>query len=253
MKETVIQLTDVRKSFGSHRVLDGVSLDVYRGETLAVIGRSGTGKSSALRLISGLAEPDSGVVKVFGKDISHYTEEELSGIRARIGVVFQYAALFDSLTVFENVAFRLLRDLKMSPDRAWKVAAQKLEMVGLPERVLSLVPSELSGGMRKRVGLARAIAAEPEVVLYDEPTSGLDPITADSIDSLIASLQERLHVTSVVVTHDMDGAYKVADRIAMLYDGKIIGCDTPEAIRDTKNPHIRQFVTGSSNGPIPVP
>jgi phospholipid/cholesterol/gamma-HCH transport system ATP-binding protein len=251
--EIIIQLEDVHKSFGEHRVLDGISLEVTRGETLVVIGRSGTGKSSALRIIAGLAEPDAGVVRVFGKDISHYGEEELNEIRKKISVVFQYAALFDSLTCFENVAFRLLRDLKMSERKALKIAAEKLDMVGLSERVLSLYPSELSGGMRKRVGLARAIAADPEVVLYDEPTSGLDPITSDAIDALIVSLQKRLKVTSIVVTHDMESAYKVANRIAMLYDGKIIGCDTPEGIRTTKNPYIRQFITGSSAGPIPVP
>ena len=251
--ETVIQLEAVSKAFGSHRVLDGVSLDVFRGETLVVIGRSGTGKSTVLRLVTGLSEPDSGTVRVFGRDISRYAEQELNEIRKRIGVVFQYAALFDSLTNFENVAFRLLRDLGMSVPKAWRIAAEKLEMVGLPERVLSLRPSELSGGMRKRVGLARAIAADPEVVLYDEPTSGLDPVTAGAIDDLIVSLQKRLKVTSVVVTHDMESAYQVANRIAMLYDGKIIGCDAPEGIRNSKNPVIRQFVTGSSTGPIPVP
>ena len=251
--EAVIQLTDVQKSFGTHRVLDGVSLEVFRGETLVIIGRSGTGKSTALRLVTGLSEPDAGVVRVFGRDISRYGEEEMAEIRKRIGVVFQYAALFDSLDCFENVAFRLLRDRGVGRAQAWKKAVEKLEMVGLPERVLSLYPSELSGGMRKRVGLARAIAADPEVVLYDEPTSGLDPITSDAIDELIVSMQKRLKVTSIVVTHDMDSATKVANRIAMLYDGKIIGCDTPEGIRNTKNPYIRQFVAGSSTGPIPVP
>lgn len=251
--ETVIQLENVHKSFGAHRVLDGVSLEVVRGETLVVIGRSGTGKSTALRLITGLAAPDAGVVRVFGRDLAKCDEDELHGIRQRIGVVFQYAALFDSLTNFENVAFRLLRDLKVPPAKAWKAAVEKLEMVGLPERVLSLYPSELSGGMRKRVGLARALAADPEVVLYDEPTSGLDPVTSGAIDELIVSLQKRLRVTSVVVTHDMESAYRVANRIVLLYDGRIRGSDTPEGIRASKDPYVRQFVTGSSTGPIPVP
>ncbi len=251
--EAIIQIMNISKSFGDHRVLEGVSLDIIRGETLAIIGRSGTGKSTALRLITGLTNPDAGVIRVFGRDISRYGEEEMNDIRKRIGVVFQYAALFDSMNCFENVAFRLLRDLGLSRDQAWKIAVEKLEMVGLSERVLSLFPSELSGGMRKRVGLARAIAADPEIVLYDEPNSGLDPITSDAIDNLIVSLQKRLKVTSVVVTHDMESAGKVANRIAMLYDGKIIGCDTPEGIRKTENPYIKQFVTGSSSGPIPVP
>jgi phospholipid/cholesterol/gamma-HCH transport system ATP-binding protein len=169
-----------------------------------------------------------------------------------MGVVFQYAALFDSLTVFENVAFRLLRDFEMPQDKALEVVRQKLELVGLKDDLLDLKPAQLSGGMRKRVGLARAIAVDPEIILYDEPTSGLDPVTSEAINDLILDMQKKLGVTSVVVTHDMHSAYKVANRIAMIYDGKIIEIGTPEEIKRSTNPYIIQFVTGSVEGPMPV-
>jgi phospholipid/cholesterol/gamma-HCH transport system ATP-binding protein len=195
--------------------------------------------------------PDSGQVWVEGQEIENMAETELNEMRKKMGVVFQGAALFDSLTVFENVAFRLLRDFQMPRKKALEVCHQKLELVGLKDEVAFRKPSQLSGGMRKRVGLARAIAVDPEIILYDEPTSGLDPVTSEAINDLILDMQKKLSVTSIVVTHDMQSAYKVANRIAMIYDGKIIGLGTPEEIRNTRNPYIRQFVTGSVEGPMP--
>ena len=250
--EKLVELKDVYKSFGDRKVLDGVSLELFRGETLAIIGRSGVGKSTVLKHIAGLSSPDSGEVWVEGSRIDQMREEPLNEIRKKMGVVFQYAALFDSLTVFENVAFRLLRDFKMPEGKARQAVASKLELVGLKDDLLDLKPAQLSGGMRKRVGLARAIAVDPEIVLYDEPTSGLDPVSSEAINDLILELQKKLGVTSVVVTHDMHSAYKVANRIAMLYDGKIIGTGSPAEIKSSPDPVIHQFVTGSVEGPIPV-
>jgi phospholipid/cholesterol/gamma-HCH transport system ATP-binding protein len=205
-----------------------------------------------LKHVAGLLAPDSGEVWVEGQSLPNLSEEELNELRKKMGVVFQYAALFDSLTVFENIAFRLLRDFKMAPAKARDVVGQKLELVGLKPDLMDLKPSQLSGGMRKRVGLARAIAVDPEIILYDEPTSGLDPVTSEAINSLILDMQKKLKVTSMVVTHDMHSAYKVANRIAMIYDGKIIGVGTPDQIRQSTDPVIHQFVTGSVDGPIPI-
>jgi len=248
----LIQLKNVNKSFGERKVLQNVNLDVYAGETLVIIGRSGVGKSTILKLMAGLAMPDSGEVWIEGEEICHLKEGELNELRKKMGVVFQYAALFDSLTVFENIAFRLLRDFKMTDAQAVEVVKRKLELVGLKDDLLSLKPAQLSGGMRKRVGLARAIAVNPEIILYDEPTSGLDPVTSEAINDLILDMQKKLKMTSVVVTHDMHSAYKVANRIAMIYDGKIIGIGTPDEIKKSKDPYIVQFVTGSVEGPMPV-
>jgi phospholipid/cholesterol/gamma-HCH transport system ATP-binding protein len=248
----LIQLKNVTKSFGERKVLEQVNLDVYAGETLVIIGRSGVGKGTILKLMAGLAVPDSGEVWIEGEEICHLKEDELNELRKKMGVVFQYAALFDSLTVFENIAFRLLRDFKMTRVNAVEVVKQKLELVGLKDDLLDLKPAQLSGGMRKRVGLARAIAVNPEIILYDEPTSGLDPVTSEAINDLILDMQKKLKMTSVVVTHDMHSAYKVANRIAMIYDGKIIGIGTPEEIKKSQDPYIVQFVTGSVEGPMPV-
>jgi phospholipid/cholesterol/gamma-HCH transport system ATP-binding protein len=248
----LIQLKNVNKSFGDRKVLADVNLHVYAGETLVIIGRSGVGKSTILKLMAGLAMPDSGEVWIEGEEICHLKEDELNELRKKMGVVFQYAALFDSLTVFENIAFRLLRDFKMTRAAAVEVVRQKLELVGLKDDLLDLKPAQLSGGMRKRVGLARAIAVNPEIILYDEPTSGLDPVTSEAINDLILDMQKKLKMTSVVVTHDMHSAYKVADRIAMIYDGKIIGIGTPDEIKKSQDPYIVQFVTGSVEGPMPV-
>jgi len=252
MGDAVIQLKRVVKRFGERKVLDGLDLEVLWGETLVIIGRSGVGKSTILKQISGLAVPDEGEVWVEGREIDRMEEGELNELRKRMGVVFQYAALFDSLTVFENVAFRLLRDFGMSEAKAREVVVQKLELVGLKGDLLDLKPAQLSGGMRKRVGLARAIAVDPQIILYDEPTSGLDPVTSEAINDLILDMQRKLKVTSVVVTHDMHSAYKVANRIAMIYDGRIIGSGTPKEIEESRDPFIRQFVTGSVEGPMPI-
>jgi phospholipid/cholesterol/gamma-HCH transport system ATP-binding protein len=248
----LIQLKNVNKSFGERKVLENVNLDVCAGETLVIIGRSGVGKSTVLKHIAGLVPADSGEVWVEGQEIRHLKEEELNELRKKMGVVFQYAALFDSLTVFENIAFRLLRDFKMTEAKAIEVVKQKLELVGLKDDLLYLKPAQLSGGMRKRVGLARAIAVDPEIILYDEPTSGLDPVTSEAINDLILDMQKKLKITSVVVTHDMHSAYKVANRIAVIYDEKIIEIGTPEEIKNSRNPYVVQFVTGSVDGPMLV-
>jgi phospholipid/cholesterol/gamma-HCH transport system ATP-binding protein len=250
--ESIIQLKGVDKQFGDFKVLREVSLDIYRGETLVIIGRSGVGKSTILKHMAGLMLPDSGEVWVEGQNVGSLTEERLNELRKKMGVVFKYAALFDSLTVFENIAFRLLRDFQMPRLKAMEVVRRKLELVGLKDELMDRKPAELSGGMRKRVGLARAIAVDPEIILYDEPTSGLDPVTSEAINDLILDMQKKLGVTSVVVTHDMHSAYKVANRIAMIYDGKIIGTGTPDEIKNSPDPYIRQFVTGSVEGPMPI-
>lgn len=250
--EPIIRLKGVNKQFGDFKVLENVDLEVKPGETLVIIGRSGVGKSTILKHMAGLLAPDSGEVWVEGQDVARLTEEELNELRKKMGVVFQYAALFDSLTVFENIAFRLLRDFGMTRVKAIEVVKQKLELVGLKDEIIDRKPSQLSGGMRKRVGLARAIAVDPEIILYDEPTSGLDPVTSEAINDLILDMQKKLKVSSVVVTHDMHSAYKVANRIAMIYDGKIIGVGTPDEVKNSPDPIIHQFVTGSVEGPMPV-
>jgi len=248
--EPVVQLKDVGKTFGSRKVLSGFNLVVRSGETYVIVGRSGVGKSTVLKHMAGLTLPDEGLVKVFGRDVTSLDEQALNEFRKKIGFVFQYAALFDSLTVFENVAFRLLRDFRMPESRAMEVVKEKLDLVGLEPDTVDRMPSELSGGMKKRVGLARAIAVDPEVILYDEPTSGLDPISSQAINLLILDMQKKLKVTSVVVTHDMASAYQVADRIGMIYDGHIIHEGTPADTRDTLNPYVKQFITGSVEGPM---
>jgi phospholipid/cholesterol/gamma-HCH transport system ATP-binding protein len=246
---STITLTDVWKSFGPNKVLKGVNLEVKKGEIMVIIGRSGCGKSVLLKHIIGLMKPDKGKIEVFNNDITRMSEDRLRGIREKFGMLFQGAALFDSLNVAENVGFFLFEHTRMKKNEIMKIVASKLELVGL-SGVEGLMPSELSGGMRKRVGLARAIAADPEVILYDEPTTGVDPILAANINRLIRKLQDKLSLTSVVVTHDMASAYYIADRIAMLYDGKIIEVGTPDEIKHTSNPIVRQFITGSPEGPI---
>lgn len=252
MNKALISLRNVTKQFDGRKVLDNISLEVLEGETLVIIGRSGVGKSTILKHIAGLLLPDEGEVWVEGQEIGNLNEDGVNELRKKMGVVFQYAALFDSLTVFENVAFRLLRDFKMPFPQAIETVKRKLELVGLKDDLLDLKPAQLSGGMRKRVGLARAIAVDPEIILYDEPTSGLDPVSSEAINDLVLEMQKKLGVTSVVVTHDMHSAYKVANRIAMIYDGKIIGIGTPDEIRASQDPFIHQFVTGSVEGPMPI-
>lgn len=247
----MIEITELHKSFGNHHVLKGVNLKIEKGESMVVIGGSGSGKSVLLKHIIGILKPDKGNILIDGIDITKLNERELYKIRKKFGMLFQMAALFDSLTVWENVGFALIRQKRMKDEDVRRIASEKLRLVGLVD-VEDLMPSELSGGMKKRVGLARAIAHEPEILLYDEPTTGLDPIMADAINDLIIEMKNKLSVTSVAITHDMHSAYKIADRIAMLYDGKIIGTGSPEEIKNTENPIIKQFITGSAYGPIKI-
>ena len=244
-----IEIKNLWKTFNANKVLRGVNLTVESGSTLVVIGRSGCGKSVLLKHIIGLMRPDSGEAIVDGKDIWKIRGGELDDLRRRINMVFQGGALFDSLTVGENVGFELIEYTTMSEREIFDRVDEALSMVGL-SGIENLTPSELSGGMRKRVALARAICTRPEIVLYDEPTTGVDPITADSINELIISLHDKLKVTSVAVTHDMKSAYKIADRIAMLYQGQIIAVGTPEEIQNTKHPIVHQFINGLAHGPI---
>jgi phospholipid/cholesterol/gamma-HCH transport system ATP-binding protein len=245
----VIEIRGLSKRFGKKVVLDGLDLTVPKGKNTVVIGGSGTGKSVLIKCVVGLLRPDSGEIRIEGEDVTKMDERELVRVRRKFGMLFQGAALFDSLDVGDNVAFALRR-LKMFPERQIReVVEEKLTMVGLRD-IQRLMPAELSGGMKKRVGLARAIAAEPDILLYDEPTTGLDPIMADVINGLIVSLRESLGVTSISITHDMASAYKIADHIAMLYKGKIVEVGTPAEIRGSSNPVVRQFVEGRAHGPI---
>ncbi len=247
----MIRIVDLKKNFDDLEVLKGVNLTINRGETVVVIGRSGCGKSVLLRHIIGLMMPDSGKVFVDGLDVTELKEKQLYELRKRFGMLFQGAALFDSLSVLDNVGLGLREHTNLSDEEIRKIACDKLEMVGLG-RLDDKKPAELSGGMKKRVGLARAIAMDPPVVLYDEPTTGLDPIMADVINGLIRDLQKRLGITSIAVTHDIKSAYKIGDRLALLYDGKIVFEGTPEETRSTPNELVRQFIEGNAQGPIPI-
>jgi phospholipid/cholesterol/gamma-HCH transport system ATP-binding protein len=245
----MIEVRNLDKSFGTKRVLHGTNLTISPGESLAVIGQSGCGKSVLLKHFIGLLKPDAGEVIVEGEDIWRVSQERLYEIREKFGILFQAAALFDSMTVSENISLGLREHTSMDNGEIERRVADCLAMVGLPGTE-DLKPAELSGGMKKRVGLARAIAMKPKYVLYDEPTTGLDPIAADAINDLIIRLNEQLKVTTVVVTHDIVSTYKVADRIVMLHDGKIIYSGTPAETRNTDNPIVRQFIEGHAEGPI---
>lgn len=245
----MIEIQDVHRSFDGHKVLDGVNLTINTGETTVIIGRSGCGKSVLLKHIIGLLMPDSGRVLINGKDVTKMDEKELSALRMKFGMLFQGAALFDSLNIFENVAFSMIEHTTIDRPTMQKRVKECLALVGL-KGIEDKKPAELSGGMRKRVGLARAIARWPQIMLYDEPTTGIDPIMGDAINDLIIDLHNKLKVTSIAVTHDMISAYKIADRIAMLYNGKIIAVGTPDEIKGTKDPVVKQFITGASKGPI---
>ena len=247
----MIEIVNVCKSFNGSQVLNNVRLTVKRGETLVIIGQSGGGKSVLLKHVIGILRPDSGRILIEGTDIATASSEELNAIRHKFGMLFQGAALFDSMTVLENVGFGLYEHTNLSDKEIRRRVKENLALVGL-EGIEEKKPAELSGGMRKRVGLARAIAMGPQIILYDEPTTGIDPIMGDVIDELILKLRDHLAVTSVAVTHDMKSAYKIADRIAMLYQGQIIEVGTPDQIRNSSNPVVQQFVTGSSQGPIKV-
>ena len=246
-----IEVVDLHRSFDDNHVLRGVNLEVRKGESMVVIGGSGVGKSVLIKCIIGLVKPDSGSVRVDGQEITSLNEKPLNEIRKKFGMLFQAGALFDSLPVWENVGFGLKQHTGLKDEEIKAIAVEKLRLLGL-RNVEDLMPSELSGGMRKRVSLARAIAMEPEILLYDEPTTGLDPIMADAINDLIVQMRKKLEVTSIAITHDMVSAYKIADRIAMLYEGKIIGVGTPQQIRKSSNAIVQQFIQGRAEGPISV-
>jgi len=248
-KTMSIEIKNLFRNFNHSPVLKGVDLKINKSETLVIIGRSGCGKSVLLKHIIGILRPDSGEIVVDGVDITRLRERDLMHYRKRFGMLFQGAALFDSLTIEENVAFELDEHLCLPYNERKKRVKEYLGMVGL-EGIENKKPAELSGGMRKRVGLARAIAMNPEFILYDEPTTGIDPIMGDIINDLIVKLHDQLKVTSIVVTHDMVSAYKIADRIAMLYRGKIVFLGSPEEIKESPDPIVRQFITGSAEGPI---
>lgn len=245
----MIIISNIQKSFGPKQVLKRVNLKIYDGESLVILGPSGCGKSVLLKHIIGLMKPDSGQVLIDGEDITGFNQNQLDALRMRMGMLFQSAALFDSLNVEGNVAFALRRHTSLTDRAIHHIVSEKLEMVGLPGTNY-LMPSELSGGMRKRVGLARAIAMEPEIILYDEPTTGLDPIMTSAIDELHLSLKERLGVTSIVVTHDLKSAYRVCDRIALHYGGEIVEIGTREEIINSPNPVVQQFIRGEAHGPM---
>lgn len=237
----MIELKNVCKSFGDRQVLKNINLKINQGETLAIIGGSGSGKSTLLRLMIGLIRPTSGEIWIDGSEISHLSEKELDQVRLRMGMVFQYSALFDSMSVGDNVAFGLREHTDYSEEQIARIVEEKLELVGLPGRA-GMMPGELSGGMKKRVSLARAIAFEPSLIFYDEPSSGLDPIMTEKIDDLIIQTQKKLQVTSIVVTHDMASACHIADRIAMVYEGQLIAIDTVDEFRRLDDPRVRAFL-----------
>lgn len=251
MANYAIELIDVVKNFRQQRVLDCLSLNIVRGETTVIIGRSGGGKSVMLKHMIGLMRPDAGRVLVESQDMSRLNEKQLNKLRRRFGVLFQDAALFDSMNVLDNVAFPLREHTDLSPAQIKKLVTEKLHLVGLKD-VESKMPGELSGGMRKRVGLARAIALEPEIILFDEPTTGLDPLMTNAINQLIKETQSALGITAVVISHDMQGAYYMAHHMAMLYEGKIIAQGTPEEFRQSPNPVVQQFIHGRIEGPMEV-
>ena len=247
----MIQLISLHKSFGKQKVLNGLDLEIEEGKTTVIIGRSGGGKSVLLKHIIGLMRPDSGEVLIDGTDITKLGEGALNDIRKRFGMLFQEAALFDSMTVGENVAFPLREHTRMKEEEIRQTVADRLCSVGL-RGVEEKMPSELSGGMRKRVGLARAIAMQPRIVHFDEPTTGLDPVMTEAINRLIVETQKSFHLTCIVISHDIRSIFEIGDRIAMLYEGEIIEYGTPDELRASQNPVVVQFLAGSIEGPIRV-
>ena len=248
--DTKIELQGVKKRFGQKVVLDGVDLKIGKGESVVIIGGSGTGKSVTIKSVLGILRPDAGKIFIDGNDTTHISGRAREAVLKKFGMLFQGAALFDSLPVWENVAFGLIQGRGMARKQAKDIAIAKLAKVGLGPEVAQLSPSELSGGMQKRVGLARAIAADPEILFFDEPTTGLDPIMADVINDLIVSTVKDLGVTAVSITHDMVSARKISDRIAMLYQGKIIWQGPTAEIDNSGNPYVDQFIHGRAEGPI---
>lgn len=249
MAKIAIKVENLIKTFGERRVLDGVNVEIYEGETFVVMGGSGCGKSTLLRHMVGSLKADSGRILIKNKDITNISEQELDEIKKRFGMLFQSAALLDSLDVEENVSLPLREHTKLAPEIIKIMVKMKLGLVGL-RGFEKHVPSELSGGMKKRVGLARAIAMDPDIIFYDEPTAGLDPIVGAVIDKLILDLSKKLLITSVVVTHDMNSVFRVADRIAMLHKGRILQIGTPEQIKNSSDPIVQQFISGNVEGPI---
>jgi len=246
-----IEVRDLRYEVPGKQILKGVTLGVAPGEILCVMGMSGSGKTTVLHCMGGLTAPTSGHIRIGDSEIVGMRESELNRVRERMGMVFQYAALFDSLTVFENVAFGLRRRRKLPADEIKNIVAEKLTLVGLPGTE-GMYPSQLSGGMAKRVGLARAIALSPEILLYDEPTSGLDPVIASMVDELIMQMRDTLGVTSIVVSHSLPSIFRISDKIAMIHDGRVLAAGTPQEIQACQDPIVRQFIEGRSQGPIDI-
>jgi phospholipid/cholesterol/gamma-HCH transport system ATP-binding protein len=251
-KEIKISIRNLSKAFGKKQVLNGVDLDLYKGESLVVIGGSGTGKSDLIKCIQGLLTPDSGSIQIDDVEIVQKNPKIIENMHSKMDMLFQGGALFDSLTVWQNVAFDLIQNRGISKKEAKIVAIKVLRQVGLGADIADLYPSELSGGMQKRVGLARAVITRPEIIFFDEPTTGLDPIMADVINDLIIESAKDLGATTLTITHDMTSARKIADKIAMLYQGKIIWYGTVKDLDKTDDPYVRQFIEGSSKGPITV-
>ncbi len=245
-----ISLKGVTKHFGPKQVLRGIDLDVQRGQSLVIIGGSGTGKSVMLKCILGLLHPDGGTIHIDGQDVTHLKGRDQEAVMSRMGMLFQGGALFDSLKVWENVAFGLIQGKGMPRDKARDIAMAKLAQVGLGADVGELSPAELSGGMQKRVGLARAIATDPEIIFFDEPTTGLDPIMGDVINDLIVKCVKELGATTMSITHDMASARKIADRVAMIYEGRIIWHGMAGDVDHSGNDHVDQFINGRAEGPI---
>lgn len=243
----VIELKNVYKSFGSKYVLRDFDLTINKGESVVMLGQSGMGKSVSIRLMLGLLDSDSGSIKINGKEISNFSSEEFYENNKKIGMLFQNGALFDSMSVWENVAFSLLNVERIAPEIAKKIAIEKLADVGLPAKVADMMPSELSGGMKKRVGLARAIADDPEIIFFDEPTTGLDPIMSDVINDLIVRCVKHIGATALTITHDIASAKKIADRIVMLRDGKIVWSGTPADLSNPHDEYVEKFVKGVSS------
>ncbi len=249
-QEIKISVSNLTKSFGQKQVLKGINLEVKKGESLVILGGSGSGKSVLIKTISTLMDATSGQVKVDDEVVSNVSQKKRDELMEKIGFLFQGGALFDSLPIWENVAFRLINSQKINRKEARKIAIKKLNSVGLEENVADLYPSELSGGMQKRASLARAIAANPEIIFFDEPTTGLDPIMADVINDLIVKNSKELGATTITITHDMKSAEKIADKIAMLYEGKIIWFGDVKDMYSSKNPYLDQFIHGRAQGPI---
>jgi len=248
--EFVIEVENLTKSFGKNKVLQGVNLRLSKGESYVIIGGSGSGKSVLTKCILRLLEPNSGIIKFNGKDITNISQKELFKTRLKCGVLYQGGALFDSMNVIDNVSFGLVYGYGMSVKEAYKIAIEKLEAVDLSKDVAKIFPSELSGGMRKRVALARAIATDPSIIFFDEPTTGLDPITSGTINDLIVKCTKKMQISAISITHDINSLKRISDRVGLLHNGKIIWEGSNEELLATDNPYIVQFINGNSNGPF---